>query len=89
MFNISISNKITKGFIRNEHDVINFSYRNYANRSFLKNKNKNLNDKIISIVDNYRPNLIVLGHNNFLTTDNLHKIKKIMTLNLVFGMKMH
>ena len=76
LFNISISNKITKGFIRNEHDVINFSYRNYANRSFLKNKNKNLNDKIISIVDNYRPNLIVLGHNNFLTTDNLYKIKK-------------
>ena len=28
LFNISISSKISKGLIRNGHDVINFSYRN-------------------------------------------------------------
>ena len=32
LFNISISNKISKGFIRNGHDVINFSYRNYVSK---------------------------------------------------------
>ena len=29
LFNISLSNKISKGFIHNNHDVINFSYRNH------------------------------------------------------------
>ncbi len=75
LFNISISNKLSKGFIRNGHDVINFSYRNYLNRNLIKDKNDTLNHKVLTIVDNYRPNLIVLGHNNFLYTDNLEFIK--------------
>ena len=33
LFNISISQKLSKGFIRNDHDVINFSYRNYLSKN--------------------------------------------------------
>ncbi len=75
LFNISISNKLSKGFIRNGHDVVNFSYRNYFNRSLITDKNKNINDKVLTIADNYRPNLIVLGHNNFLYPKNIELIK--------------
>ena len=75
LFNISISNKLSKGFIRNGHDVINFSYRNYLNRSFIKDKNETLNSKVLTIADNYRPNLIIFGHNNFLYTKNIEFIK--------------
>ena len=75
LFNISISNKISKGFIRNGHDVINFSYRNYVSKNFLTNKYDYLNNKIERIVNNYRPSLIVLGHNNVLSRNLIEKIK--------------
>ena len=49
LFNISIANKMTKGFIHNENDVINFSYRNYLS-AFNKDNTKNLN---YDFVDNF------------------------------------
>ena len=52
LFNISISNKLSKGFIRNGHDVINFSYRDYLNRTFVKGKHETLNSKVLTIVEN-------------------------------------
>ena len=76
LFNISISNKLSKGFIRNNHDVINFSYRDYISKSLLKNNYSKINDKVLSIADNYRPNYIVLGHNNVLTGEIISKIRK-------------
>ena len=38
LFNISVASKLSKGFVRNGHDVINFSYRNFKNKNFIKNK---------------------------------------------------
>ena len=74
LFNISIANKLTKGFIRNDHDVVNFSYRDYTNKLLLKD-NSSLNEKIYNIVKNYRPELILLGHNNILTGNTIEEIK--------------
>ena len=77
LFNISIANKISKGLIKNDHDVINFSYKNYIRNNItntLVNKNS-VDEKIIKINENYRPNLIILGHNNFLTNNTLEKLK--------------
>ena len=76
LFNISISNKISKGFIRNNHDVINFSYRDFLNKNLITKKNKLINEKIISICDNYRPDLIICGHNNILERNTITSIKK-------------
>ena len=76
LFNISIANKLTKGLIRNNHDVINLSYRNLQSKFPLKDKNSTINEKILSIADNYRPNLIILGHNNIMYKNNISKIKK-------------
>ncbi len=75
LFNISIANKLSKGFIRNDHDVINFSYRNYLSKNLVTKNNTLINEKITNIAENYRPNLIVLGHNNILEYDTLSEIK--------------
>ena len=76
LFNISIANKLSKGFVRNGHDIINFSYRNYLSKSLIAKSNSLINTKVLSVVDNYRPNMVVLGHNNILNFDTMDKIKK-------------
>ena len=80
LFNISISNKLSKGFLRNGHDVVNFSYRNYMDNNLIQQKHTTLNKKILIICDNYRPDLIVLGHNNFLYRENLETLKSKFNL---------
>ena len=74
LFNISIANKLTTGFIRNNHDVVNFSYRDFGSKSLLKNNNA-LNEKVFNITQNYRPDLVLFGHNNILSTNTIEKIK--------------
>ena len=71
-FNLSIAKKISNGFIRNGHDVIDFDYRNNKN-IFSKNS---IGDKIFEISENYKPNLILLGHNNILSAESFEKVKK-------------
>ena len=74
LFNISIANKLTKGFIRNNHDVVNFSYRDFSSKFMIKS-NRALNNKIYNITQNYRPDLILFGHNNILNEETINKIK--------------
>tara|TARA_B100000214_G_scaffold332246_1_gene273651 strand:- start:259 stop:2358 length:2100 start_codon:yes stop_codon:yes gene_type:complete len=71
LFNISIASKISNGLIRNKCDVINFSYRNYLSQKFFPKLDQN----ILEVVKNYRPDLIILGHNNILERKSLLKIK--------------
>ena len=82
LFNISIASKISKGFIRNGHDVINLSYRNYISKNILKNKYDFINSKISSIIDNYRPSLVVLGHNNVLSREIIENSKRKYNLKI-------
>lgn len=72
LFNLSIANKISNGLIRNGHDVINFDYRAFSSKFFEKN---NVDTKVLSIVTNYRPDLILFGHNNILQRITLEKLK--------------
>ncbi len=73
LFNLSIAKKISNGFIRNGHDVIDFDYRNHHEGIFLKNS---LDKKIISITKNYRPDLILFGHNNSLSRSSMLNLKE-------------
>ena len=73
LFNLSISKKISNGLIRNGHDVIDFDYRNHNSKIFIQNS---LDKKIEDIANNYRPNLILLGHNNCLKRNTINVIKK-------------
>ena len=70
LFNISIAGKLTNGFIRNNSDVINFSYRNFSNRKILAD----IDSAILDITKNYKPDLVLLGHNNILSRNTLEKI---------------
>jgi len=83
LFNISIANKLSKGFVKNNHDIVNFSYRDFNNKSLIKN-DTTLNKKIINIADNYRPDLILLGHNNILERQTINQIKN--KFNTRFGL---
>ena len=74
LFNISIAAKLTNGFIRNNHDVINFDYRDFNNKMIVKSNNV-VNQKVLNICENYRPDLILLGHNNILNHKTIDKIK--------------
>jgi glycosyltransferase involved in cell wall biosynthesis len=76
LFNISIASKISKGFIRNGHDVINLSYRNYISKNVFSSKYNLINKKIITIIENYRPTVLVLGHNNVISRNEILNIKK-------------
>ena len=72
IFNLSISSKITKGLIRNNLDVIDFDYRNFSKKNLFFNS---VDDKIISIIENYKPKLIICGHNNILGRKTILHIK--------------
>jgi glycosyltransferase involved in cell wall biosynthesis len=78
-FNLSISNKITKGLIRNGNDVINFDYRDKPKIFF-----EDLDQKILRICQNYRPDLILFGHNNILQRPSLIELKKNSKIALWF-----
>ena len=56
--------KISNGFIRNGHSVLNFSERDKS-RAHITNKfnnNKKLQKDLIETINNFNPELIVLGH---------------------------
>ena len=73
--NINLATKISNGFIKDRFQTINFS-----DRFFLKqNAFSNIDDKIINIINNLKPNLLLLGHTNSLKTETLKNIKDKFT----------
>ena len=79
-YNLSLANKISNGFIKNNHHVINIDYRAKTDKPKigLGNlfQNFNIDNEIFKIVENYKPDLILLGHNNILKRNTILKIKK-------------
>ena len=73
IFNLSISSKISKGLIRNNFDVINFDYRDFSRKKIFNNS---IDEKVLSIIYNYKPHLVICGHNNILKRETLIIIKK-------------
>ncbi len=72
LFNISIASKISNGLTRNKSDVINFSYRNYLSQKFFPK----LDQDILEVASNYKPDLVILGHNNILERNSLLQLKE-------------
>ena len=71
--------RINNGFIRLGHSVLEFSDRDVQrNHKSLKDLNgsKGLNDKLLDTCNNFRPDLIVLGHADLIDVDILRNIKK-------------
>ena len=83
LYNISLGKKFTNGFIRNNHDVLEISDRDFIknNRSIINlESNKNLFQKhLIEVFKNYNPDLFFFGHSNNVdisTIDELRSINK-------------
>jgi glycosyltransferase involved in cell wall biosynthesis len=83
LYNISLGKKFTNGFIRNNHDVLEISDRDFIknNRTIINlQSNKNLFQKhLIEVFKNYNPDLFFFGHSNNVdisTIDELRSINK-------------
>ena len=80
-FNLSLALKISNGLIRGGHNVINYDYRSQNNnqQNIIFKKlvyGSQLDGNILSIAENYKPNLILLGHNNLLSRKTILLLKK-------------
>jgi len=69
--NINLATKISDGFIKEKFQITNFSDRFFSQQNVFSN----IDDKIINIIKNFKPNLILLGHTNSLNSETLKNIK--------------
>jgi glycosyltransferase involved in cell wall biosynthesis len=69
--NINLANKISNGLIKENVQTFNFSDRTFSKL----NNFSSIDDKILRIVKNIRPNLVLLGHTNSLNVETLKNIK--------------
>ena len=80
LYNISLGKKFTNGFIRNGHDVLEISDRDFIkqNRGFsLTSNNEKFQEYLINTFKNYGPDLVFFGHTNNLEKDTIQKFKEI------------
>ena len=71
--------RINNGFIRLGHSVLEFSDRDivsyYRSLNDIKGSKK-LNKKLIEVISNYVPDILVLGHADLIKSETLYYIKK-------------
>ena len=80
LYNISLGKKFTNGFIRNGHDVLEISDRDFIkqNRGLtLTTNNSKFQDYLINTFKNYSPDLVFFGHTNNLEKDTISKFNEI------------
>ncbi len=78
LYFVSIGQKISNGFIRSGHSVLNYSDRDImrSGRGFFDLFGRqSLNKKIIIAVKNYNPDLLLLGHADLINVSTLRKLK--------------
>ncbi len=80
LYNISLGKKFTNGFIRNGHDVIEISDRDFIRQNrlvSLKNNQTKLQEYFINTAINYNPDLIFFGHTQNIETETFEKLKNL------------
>ena len=78
LYNISIGKKFTNGFIRNGHDVLEISDRDFVkqNRNFsFENTNQKFQKYLEETFKNYNPDLFIFGHTKNINLETIDKIK--------------
>ena len=80
IYNLSLGKKFTNGFIRNGHDVIEISDRDYVRLNkglnLLSIKDK-FHNYLIETFKNYNPDLIIFGHSEYITENILNDFKDL------------
>ena len=80
LYNISVGKKFTNGFIRNGHDVLEISDRDFIkqNRTLsLKSTKSKFQEYIVETFKNYNPDLLFFGHTNNIDIETLNQIKNL------------
>jgi glycosyltransferase involved in cell wall biosynthesis len=80
LYNISLGKKFTNGFIRNDHDVLEISDRDFIrqNRNFLRKYSENkFQQFLIDTFRNYNPDLLFFGHTNNISISSIEKMRSI------------
>ncbi len=80
LFNISLGKKFTNGFVRNGHDVLEISDRDYLrnNKAFnlIPNK-KDFQKFLLDTLKNYNPDIVFFGHTKNIELSTLDEFKSI------------
>jgi len=81
LFNISLGKKFTNGFIRNNHDVLEISDRDFIKDSktfnLLKDSRANFQNYLIETCKNYNPDLLFFGHSKNIELDTISKLRNL------------
>ncbi len=80
LYNISLGKKFTNGFIRNNHDVLEISDRDFIkqNRNFsIKNTQVKFQEYLIETFKNYNPDLLFFGHTKNIKIETIDKFRSL------------
>ena len=80
LYNISLGKKFTNGFIRNGHDVLEISDRDFIrqNRNIFQTKNiDKFQDYLVKTSKNYNPDLIFFGHTQNISRETIKEFKNL------------
>ena len=81
LYNISLGKKFTNGFIRNGHDVLEISDRDFIkqNRTFAlsANTNSKFQKYLVETFKNYNPDFLFFGHTKNVELETIDKFKSI------------
>ena len=80
LFNISLGKKFTNGFVRNGHDVLEISDRDFLknNKTFsLISNSNNFQKFLIETFKNYNPDIVFFGHTKNIELNTLDEFKSI------------
>ena len=80
LYNISLGKKFTNGFIRNGHDVLEISDRDFLrqNRTFsLKNSHYKFQEFLIETFKNYNPDFLFFGHTKNIDLQTINQFRTI------------
>jgi len=77
LFNISLGKKFTNGFIRNGHDVLEISDRDFIrqNLPLFKLRSNIFQKFLINTFNNYNPDIVFFGHTNNIDLETLDYFK--------------
>jgi hypothetical protein len=77
LYNISLGKKFTNGFIRNNHDVLEISDRDFLknNKSFLMRNRDNFQKYLLETFKNYNPDLLFFGHTKNIDLKTIDELK--------------
>ena len=80
LYNISLGKKFTNGFIRNNHDVLEISDRDFIrqNRGFtFKSVKERFQNYLVETCKNYNPDFIFFGHTKNIEIETINSFRSI------------